>query len=414
MLPQGPFSLSSLAVNAVLALAIAAAAWVLWVLLQQYILPDKGGFSGPTPLPVVGNLLQLDRFINFQHDHATEKTYGSMFRLWVMSQRLIVASEPSVVKTILTENWDRAHVLFMDYVGAGYPDGLFTVTPNPVWKAQRKYMNPGFAYSKLKSAIPIMQRHGEALHGMLCEAAASGSTVLLDEVFVRFTFDVICELVLGKHFNCLQHPDDNVLYATFMAWNHRMQEALDEKSVEVMYYKQFRQLGVEFHYDRCAAAMRRFVEDYIDAFRAEYVRHGDDATYEGAVLKGSILHMLFQVEDPHRPGQPLDTKIIASQAVTLLFAGHVRPRNVIASFCFRVSCLDALRCCHAPAFLIPSHLLPPPPPPPPLCPAPVTLGHHCSLHVINGGRSDAAATAAATAAGRMQRFPWQQQTVSHG
>jgi cytochrome P450 len=68
------------------------------------------------------------------------------------------------------------------------------VTEGSVWKAQREAFNPGFSSSFLKSALPSFVGCTQHLMEELGRAADAKETVLMHELAIMTTVEVICKV----------------------------------------------------------------------------------------------------------------------------------------------------------------------------------------------------------------------------
>lgn len=139
---------------------------------------------GPTPLPFIGNKLQLPKskpWIQFQE---WSKKYGPIFTVWIGRQPTVVISDPAVATELLESRsskyssrprmvamgellWDNASILVQPY--------------GREWSIRRKLLHLALTPRALRLYKPVQQAEASRLaHGML---ARPGDYVKLIETF---------------------------------------------------------------------------------------------------------------------------------------------------------------------------------------------------------------------------------------
>ena len=201
-------------------------AFVLRKNVEMLCFRDKGNFKGPELKPLVGCLEEVNKLQEGNNALEYVKKWGRNFRLWAYTQRFVVTSDPDVVRAGLTENWERGDISFLDFIRAGYPDGVFEANPHKLWKMQRHYLNPGFPYAKLKLLHPHILSNASRLLDIFEDAAQTGKLIDIDDLFIRLTFDIIAELAAGSNVGALENPKTSELFNRFMRWGWFLQDGL--------------------------------------------------------------------------------------------------------------------------------------------------------------------------------------------
>ena len=67
--------------------------------------------SGPTPLPIFGNLLLFIKNADSVHElqRQNQKTYGRVFGFYLLKTPTIVVSDPEILKVILVKEFEKFH-----------------------------------------------------------------------------------------------------------------------------------------------------------------------------------------------------------------------------------------------------------------------------------------------------------------
>ena len=84
---------------------------IYWHYVINFTVLKDLGFRGPTPLPLIGNLLGLvlhgKSFHELQIQH--QKSYGRVFGYYLLKTPSVVVSDPEILKVILVKEFDKFH-----------------------------------------------------------------------------------------------------------------------------------------------------------------------------------------------------------------------------------------------------------------------------------------------------------------
>ena len=238
--------------------------------------PLYGKNVGPTVYPIVGS---LPSFIKNSHrtlDYITEelrKTPTQTMRFVRPGGHIIyntanVENVEHVLKTRF-ENYPKGDFmgeLLGDFLGKG----IFNVDGD-LWKLQRKLASHEFTSRSLREfGFECSEKELEdRLVPILFQACEKGDVVDLEDLFLRFSFDNICQLGFGVDPNCLDSSLPTVRFA----------QAFDKATENTvlrfrmlpftMTFKKFFNLSPERELKEAVAVVNEFAEGVIQARRKE-------------------------------------------------------------------------------------------------------------------------------------------------
>ena len=260
---------------------------------------------GPKPLPVVGNLRDLDTKRLVQGLMKLADQYGRIFQLHTPSGATYVVSGLEMVQDLCDD------ARFDKLVGTGQREmrkthqsaGLFTAdTADPLWKSAHDILLPSFSTWAMKGYLDPMVDIAEQLM-LKWERLNPDEPIDVAADMTRLTLDTIALCGFGYRFNSFyrdtQHPFVEAMIGT-----------LDES------LKRQRMLPAQIKLRRGAQrrlmANAKFMDDTIDAIVKERRASGDP----GTDLLG---HMLVGTD---KQGNTLPDHNIVAQCGTFLIAGH--------------------------------------------------------------------------------------------
>ncbi|KAI1893683.1 hypothetical protein AGOR_G00126220 [Albula goreensis] len=164
---------------------------------------------GPTPLPLLGNLLQVDKQAPFKTFLEHSKSYGPVMTFYIGLQRIVVLVGHDTVKEALLDRaddfTDRAPIPFLHKVVKGY--GL-AISNGERWRQLRRFTlttlrDFGMGRKRMEAWIQDESTH-------LIATLRDKNSALFDPTFImsRAVSNVICALVFGRRFD---YKDDNFL-----------------------------------------------------------------------------------------------------------------------------------------------------------------------------------------------------------
>lgn len=274
---------------------------------------------GPRGLPLLGNLLQIDK----PHIHAQvegwARRYGNFFTFSLGRHRLLVIADHRAMGTILRDRPEgfRRTPLFARIANEiGLGAGVFGAE-GEAWKRQRKMVMAGFDPRHLRGYFPSLVKVCTRLEGRWRRAAERGQAIDLQADLMRFTVDAISGLAFGSEVNTLESDDDII-----------------QRHLDKIFPAMFRRLLAPFptwrwwktRADRELDASVAEVNTAIDGFVAAARRRLGDPGRRAA--PANLLEAMVVAADD--PGSEITDAEVSGNVMTMLLAGEDTTANTLA------------------------------------------------------------------------------------
>ena len=165
---------------------------------------------GPRGLPVVGNLLQMDRQRMHQTVEQWARDYGPYFRFRLPGRRFLAIADPTALLAVLRDRPDgfRRSVRFEQaWTELGLPAGVFGAHGDS-WRRQRRMVMAAFDPAHVRAYLPSLVKVTQRLAGRWAKAAKAGAAIDLQADLMRYTVDAITGLAFGADVNTLESDDE--------------------------------------------------------------------------------------------------------------------------------------------------------------------------------------------------------------
>jgi cytochrome P450 len=171
---------------------------------------DIADLPGPRGLPVVGNLLQVERGKLHQNVEAWAREFGPFFRFKLGKRVLLGVSDHETLSSLLRDRPDGfKRNSRMEEIGQemGLRPGVFS-SNGEAWRQQRRMVMAGFDPTHVRAYFPSLLKVTQRLRERWQAASAKGASIELQPELMRFTVDAIAGLAFGADINTLQSDDD--------------------------------------------------------------------------------------------------------------------------------------------------------------------------------------------------------------
>lgn len=167
---------------------------------------------GPRPLPVLGNLHQIDRVQFHRTIEQWAREYGPLFRVTVPGGAFLVLADHELIAQVLRERPDtfRRPTLTAKVIAEmGVQPSLFD-SEGASWRNQRRMVMQAFAPRAIKAYFPSLVQVARRLERRWEDAAAQGHTIPLGDELRLYTVDIIAGLAFGTDVNTIETGDNAI------------------------------------------------------------------------------------------------------------------------------------------------------------------------------------------------------------
>lgn len=272
---------------------------------------------GPPGLPLLGNLLQIERGRLHQSAERWSRIYGELFRFRIGSRQFLALANPEAIAAVLRDRPDgfqRSSRLNATAREMGF-GGLFSANGEQ-WRRQRPMVMHGFDPAHIKTYFPSLVKVTRRFAGRWARAAAARAPIDLQPDLMRYTVDVTAGLAFGADINTVESGDDVI------------QQHLD-KVLPALFRRVFSPLPPwlplpgERGMGRHLHALSRAVQDFVARARARIER--DPGLREHPT---NLIEAMIAARDT--PGSGLEDSDVAGNVLTMLLAGEDTTANTLA------------------------------------------------------------------------------------
>ncbi len=266
---------------------------------------------GPRPLPVIGNLHQLDSAKAHLTMEAWAARYGSTFQFRMGPRRVVATTDPALIDEVLRarpeafrrpEHMDRV----ISELGV---NGVFNAEGD-VWRPQRKLSVSALAQRHLHQVFPSIQLVAERLNSRWQKAANLGETLDVIEDLKRFTVDVTMLIVFGHDANTVEQEGD-VIQSEFEVFL----PAISRRFFALIPTWRYFQTPSDRRVRRAVANVRAWLGGVLAEARTRL-----QSEPERAAKPSNFVEAMVTTRDEN--GEPFSDDVIMSNLLTMLIAGE--------------------------------------------------------------------------------------------
>jgi cytochrome P450/NADPH-cytochrome P450 reductase len=261
----------------------------------------------PKVYPIVKNVLELDVEAPIQSMMRLAQEYGSIYKIEIGDDKVIVVSDPEMVNEVCDETrFDKKIHRPLEKIRDFAGDGLFTAhTQEANWEKAHRILVPAFGPSAIKSMFPQMLDIAEQLM-LKWERLGENTALDVPDNMTRLTLDAIALCAFDYRFNSF--------YSTGM---HPFVDAMVNALHEASLYN--RRLPIQ---NKLMFITKRNYEQEIKLLKkVAYEIIASRRNQPQEQWPKDLLSLMLQGKDPVT-NEGLDDENIMSQMITFLIAGH--------------------------------------------------------------------------------------------
>ncbi|MEO8525357.1 MAG: cytochrome P450 [Caldimonas sp.] len=275
---------------------------------------------GPRGLPIVGNLLQMDRQRLHRSVEDWVGQYGPFFRFRVGSRRFVAVADHAALAGLLRDRPEgvrRAAKLERIWLELGLPPGVFGAE-GEAWRKQRRMVMAGFDPAHVRDYLPALMRVTERLHTRWVGAVNRGEKIPLQPDLMRFTVDAIAGLAFGAEVKTLESDQEVIqqhLDKIFPAVFGRLMGA-------VPYWRWWR-LPADRRLEQSVVEVKKAIDVFISQARERLA-----ADPELRIRPRNLLEAMLVAAEAEDSG--VGDADVAGNVLTMLLAGEDTTANTLA------------------------------------------------------------------------------------
>ena len=275
---------------------------------------------GPRGLPLLGNLLQMDRQRMHQTVERWVLEYGPYFRFSLPGRRFLAVADHEALHALLRDRPDgfrRSVRLEEAWLELGLPAGVFGAH-GEAWKRQRRMVMAGFDPAHVRAYFPSLVKVTQRLHGRWLKAASAGAAIDLQSDLMRFTVDAITGLAFGAEVNTLE-SDDEVIQQHL----DKIFPALFKRIMAPLRLWRYLPLAADRRLAHNVDEVKKAIDGFIAQARERLAAEPARRSRPGNLLEAMIVAAEL-------PDSGVDDIDVAGNVITMLLAGEDTTANTLA------------------------------------------------------------------------------------
>jgi len=275
---------------------------------------------GPSGLPVLGNLLQVDRKQIHRNVEQWAREHGPLFRFALGRRRILGVADHELLNALLRDRPDGfRRTRHMELIGRemGLTPGVFGAN-GEAWRLQRRMVMAGFDPSHVRAYFPSLLKVTRRLHARWQQAARSGAAIELQPDLMRFTVDAIAGLAFGADINTLESDTDII-----QRHLDKIFPALFKRMFSLVPIWRWRRSRADRELEQSVAAVNVAITGFIAQARERLA--GDE---QRRSAPPNLLESMIVAADSADSGVT-DTEV-AGNVLTMLLAGEDTTANTLA------------------------------------------------------------------------------------
>jgi cytochrome P450 len=274
---------------------------------------------GPSGLPWLGNLLQIDAGRLHLILEQWQRRYGDYFRFRIGPREFLAVADPEAIRAIFRDRPDgfqrtsRVSAI-ADEMGFG---GLFS-SNGEAWRRQRTMVMASFDPRHVQSYFPTFVKVTQRFAKRWQHAIDAGEPIDLQADLMRYTVDVTAGLAFGADINTLESDQEVIQHHL-----NKIFPALFRLLLSPVELRKYITLPRDRELDRHLAALHTAVEGFIAQARKRI--NADPGLRERPT---NLIEAMVAARDT--AGSGLDDCDVSGNVLTMLLAGEDTTANTLA------------------------------------------------------------------------------------
>ena len=150
-------------------------------------------FSGPMPLPIIGNLYNVKNFSFINLINRLSKKYGDVYKFFIFSKPFIVVSKPNLTKYILLNNdiFYKDDAFYKDGLGIIFGQGLVT-SNGEKHKNDKKIFHKYFMNPNINKHMELINNIAKKnINDLIDVIDVENKKINIEHFFAKITIQVI-------------------------------------------------------------------------------------------------------------------------------------------------------------------------------------------------------------------------------
>ena len=279
---------------------------------------------GPSGLPLLGNLLQVDRDRIHRDVERWAREHGPLFRFSFGRQRILGVADHEMLNALLRDRPDgfrRTRHMELISREMGLTPGLFG-SNGDAWRRQRRMVMAGLDPNHVREYFPSLLKVTQRLHGRWQRAAHAGAAIELQPDLMRFTVDAIAGLAFGADINTLESDADII-----QRHLDKIFPSLFKRMFSLVPVWRWRRSKADRELEQSVAAVNAAISGFIAQARARLAADAQRRSAPPNLLESMIV--AADSADSGLHGAISDNEV-AGNVMTMLLAGEDTTANTLA------------------------------------------------------------------------------------
>lgn len=266
---------------------------------------------GPRPLPLIGNLHQLDATRGHLILEGWAARYGSTYQLRMGRKRVVATADPALIEQAMRSRPGafRRNADFDRILSEVGLRGVFNAEGD-AWRSQRRLATAALAQRHLRQLYPSLRTVAARLKTRWQKSSAGGETLDIVEDLKRFTVDVTMLIVFGHDANTVEQADDVIQREIEVIF-----PGLNRRTFAFFPTWRYVQTPSDRRFTLAFVKLRAWLDGILEETRSRL-----KADPERAQRPSNFIEAMLTAVDEN--GKPFSDDVICSNLVTMLVAGE--------------------------------------------------------------------------------------------